>query len=84
MSFGPQKRTKCYTLPGGLCGVVDGEDVVAVHADGGHAVGGAAHGDAVALVLLRGRGADGVAVVPGIREREGQTSAGIKEGHICR
>ena len=39
-------------LPGLPRGVVDGEDVVAVDPDGGHAVGGAADGDPVALVLL--------------------------------
>lgn len=42
---------------------VDGEDVVAVDADGVDAVAYAAAGDAVAAILFQGRGGDGVAVV---------------------
>ena len=51
-------------LPRLLRGVVNGEHVVAVHPDGGHAVGGTADGDAVALVLLLDGRRDRVAVIP--------------------
>ena len=50
-------------LPGGLGGVVHGEHVVAVDPDGGHAVGGAADGDPVALVLLLDGRRNRIAVV---------------------
>ena len=50
-------------LPGGLGGVVHGEHVVAVDPDGGHAVGGAAHRDAVPAVLLAHRCGDCVTVI---------------------
>jgi hypothetical protein len=50
-------------LPGLFGGVVDGKNVVAVHSDGRHAVGGTADGDAITPVLLMNGSGDCVAIV---------------------
>lgn len=62
---------------------VDGEDVVAVDADGVDAVAYAAAGDAVAAILFQGRGGDGVAVVAadeddGAGAGGGEVEAGVE------
>ena len=50
-------------LPRFLCRVVNSEHIVAVHPDGGHAVGRPSDGDAVTLVLLLDRRGNGVAII---------------------
>lgn len=67
---------------GGFCGGAHGEDVVAVDADGVHAVAGAAGGDAIATVLVAGGCGDGVAVVAADEDAGCLSCGGDVEGGV--
>ena len=64
------------------CRLADGEDVVAVDADCVDAVTDSATGDAVAAVLVQGRGGDRVAVIPADEDYGAGSGCGDVEGGV--